>query len=186
MLNREFTKREKVLILILVLLLLFSGYFRFVLQPSQDRINAANNTRADIENSMTIETARSQRLSQMRDAIASYEDKNGGEGSVVPVYDNIDNVMIQLGAILSQTADYSLTFDDLQYGDDYITRPVEMNFTCVSYDAAKKIVKDLDGCVYRCSLDDITVSTGSGNGGVDITKGTVAVKLTATFYEAYK
>ena len=184
MLNREFTKREKILILILALLLLFSGYFKLVLQPAQERTYAAQNACADIENNMTIEAARAQRLSQMRDAIASYENEKGGGGPVVPAYDNIDNVMIQLDAILSQSSDYSLTFDDLVYGDDYVTRPVEMSFSCGSYDTAKKIISDLDGCIYRCSLDDITVSTGSG--GVDITKGDVAVKLTATFYEAYK
>jgi Tfp pilus assembly protein PilO len=186
MLNREFTKREKILILILVFLLLFSGYFKFVLQPAQERVTAAQNACADIENSMTVETVKAKRLADMRAAIDSYENKTDGKSSVVPLYDNIDNVMVQLDAIMKQAADYSLTFDDIQQGDQYVARPVEMSFTCGSYDAAKKIISDLDGCVYKCSLDNITVSTGKDSGGVDITKGGVAVKLTATFYEAYK
>ena len=185
MLKREFTKREKVLILVLAILLLLTGYYKFVNQPTADRIATAQNACYDIESETTIESAKAQRLSAMRDAIEKYESATGGISSVVPAYDNIDNVMIQLDSILGAASDYSLTFRDVVFGDDAVTRPVDMTFTCGSYDTARDIIEKLDGCMYRCALNDITVAV-DGKSGVDITNGGVAVSLTATFYETYQ
>ena len=66
MLNRAFTKREKVLLLVLVMILLGLVYYRFVRLPVQERIATADTTvleiRMDLETEVT-RTAASSRTS---------------------------------------------------------------------------------------------------------------------------
>ena len=101
------------------------------------------------------------------------------------------HTMIQLDAILSAATDYQMTFSDVQFGDELVSRPIQMTFSAGSYSAAKTILSDLYNCRYCCSLSDITVtSKGAGADSSaaaqgDVTAQSVSVKLTATFFEKY-
>ena len=67
MLNRAFTKREKVLLLVLVMILLGLVYYRFVRLPVQERIAAADTT--VLEQQMEMEQQKSAIIKQMQEDI---------------------------------------------------------------------------------------------------------------------
>ena len=177
-----FNKREKGLMLLLVLILLLCGYWFGIAQPIQARIDAALTQEAAAQDQILVETVKAQQLQDMRKALEELKDEE--ITSEIPDYDNLDSVMIQLDAILSLAKDYSLTFSPLEYQSDLVCRPVSMSFTAANYASAKAILQNLYHCMYRCSLDNISVTaSGSGDAPADVQKSTVTVSLTATFYE---
>lgn len=63
-LNRPFTKREVVLILVLAVILLAMVYYRFVYVPVQDQISALDTTA--LEDQIQAETIRAQQIKKCR------------------------------------------------------------------------------------------------------------------------
>lgn len=179
--NYTFTKREKTLILVLVLALLFCGYWFAIAMPVQNRIAEANEQEVAALDESVVEEAKAQQLQKMRDELADLDKTENF--SQIPNYDNLDRVMVQLGAILSTTKEYSLTFGELEYRADLVCRPISMDFTAANYAAAKNIIKNLYGCIYRCSINGISIVTDSGDEVADVTRGRVNVSLAVTFYE---
>ncbi|MBU5627537.1 hypothetical protein KQI82_11510 [Oscillibacter sp. MSJ-2] len=180
--NRTFTNREKVLLLILTLILLFVGYTKVVAQPVAQRMADAQLLAQGAQDEMVLELAKAQRLESMKQSLA--QSGHTVQTASIPDYDNLENVMVQLDAILGLSQEYSLIFSDVTFGEDgLVSRPIQMIVSCASYEAAKQVMERLAGCVYSCSLNDITVTASGGEASPDVTKGPVTVALTATFYE---
>ncbi|MCI2057274.1 MAG: hypothetical protein LKJ86_09040 [Oscillibacter sp.] len=174
--KREFTQRETVLMLILVVILLITGYVKLFAQPVQAQLTAAQTRLADAQDAQLIEQAKNTQLQKMEAELEELKKNGSAPTAMIPPYDNIDQVMVQLGAILKAAEDYQLTFSDVTFNSDLVMRPIQMSYTTKTYAQAKEIMTQLYGCVYRCSIGNISVSMGEG---------TVSVALTATFYEQY-
>jgi len=179
--KREFTSREKALLLVLIVILLISGYSAFFLSPLQTHISDAQAQQSDALDQLQVETVKAQQLKKMKEDLAQLDKTESG--SRIPDYDNLQNVMTQLDAILSAASDYDLSFPQVEAQGNLMIRPVQMTFTCANYAAAKAVMKNLSDCIYRCRLDAISVSALSGEDGQDITRVPVTVTLTANFYE---
>ena len=188
--RREFTQREEVLLLFLVVLLLISGYVKLFMEPLNTQLEDAQTRLAAAQDSLVVEQTKLAQMQQMEKELESTDSTNAYQEPEIPDYDNIDNVMIQLDAILSAATDYQMTFSNVQFGNKLVSRPIQMTLSASSYSTAKTILTDLYNCRYCCSLSDITV-TAMGTGGKtvtaqgDVTAQRVSVKLTATFYEKY-
>ena len=121
--RREFTRREKVLLLFLAVVLLFSGYMKLFLEPLNGQLASARDQLASAQDSLTMEQTKLLQLRKMEKAL-----EGGPSGAApaaeIPDYDNIDNVMIQLDAILTAASDYQMTFADVQFGDELASRPI--------------------------------------------------------------
>lgn len=185
--NRAFTTREKTLMLILVILLLATGYYWVVAMPVQDRITAANAADASAQDEIMVESVRAKQLRTMQEELESAKSNGEQKVSSIPDYDNLENVMIQLDAILTPASTYTLNFSDVGISDQLVNRPISMTFTCANYQAARGIIDSLYNCVYRCTLDNISMSAivQDRSGTPDLNQDGVSVSLLVTFYEKY-
>lgn len=180
--KRSFTTREKVMMLILLILLMAAGCGKFYHAPLAARIADTEARLAETTDSIMIENIRYQRMQEMQAELEHQNEAQLGADSIIPAFNNIESVMVQLDAILSQSDEYSLSFSPLSSiseDDRLVLRPIQMNFQAKNYTLAKKILSDLEGCPYRCSISDISLSASN-----DVYQNSpVSANLTVTFYE---
>ncbi|MCH3968034.1 MAG: hypothetical protein PHR15_08995 [Atopobiaceae bacterium] len=161
MLTYTFSKREKVLIVLLALILIAMAWYELVFKGVQEQTSALEQQIADAQDTLTIDTAKVQQMTTMQKAVDSYE-AAGSAASTTPKYDNIKNVMSTLDTALSGTASYSLSFDDLDTTQaGVVRRGVSVSFGCDTYDAAKAVISTLADGPYTCSVDSFTIATAS-------------------------
>ena len=92
--NRELTKREKTLLLVLVVLVLVLGYCKLFLEPIDRQITSFR-TNTDIEQAeLDTDRVRLAQLEQMQQAIAAI--KASGQERALPQYDNDQALMTEL------------------------------------------------------------------------------------------
>lgn len=180
MMNREFTPREKVLLLVLVLLLIGLGYFKIIHEPVQEAMLTAAERRNEAETATTVEVARLQQMRAMEEELAQLKAEGNEANAELPDYDNVQSVMSQLNAILATAREYELTFDEVQIGEEgLVARPIRLSFIARNYRTARIIINKLYHCRFRCGLSDITVLCEE----TDVSTEPVEVHLTVTFYE---
>lgn len=188
-LSKQFTRREKVLLCILGLLLVGAAYYFAVHQPVETALRNLSFQQALAQDSLTVLQVKEQRLSQMREELE--EILAQPNPAKTPKFDNLQQVMVFLNAILGSTTDYSLSFQPVKMPEDgsVVRRVINMSFTCATYAEARVVVEQLRDCVYRCQLGDLSMSpaaptTPAAEQTADLTTGAVQVSLTATFFES--
>lgn len=185
-LSKQFTRREKVLLCILGLILVGSTYYFAVHQPVETALRELTLQQEDARSSIMILEIKAQRLSEMRAELEEILARPNPPET--PKYDNLQQVMVFLNTILGSTADYSLSFQPVEAPEEgsVIRRVIQMSFTCPSYGEARSVVEALRGCVYRCQLSNLSMSPAAREReqSADLTAGAVQVSLTATFFES--
>ena len=180
MMHREFTTREKVLLLVLAVMLLAVGYFRFFFIPVQNEISVQQQRQEELENSVLLEQTKLLQLETMQQKLAKIKASGAIPDAEIPDYDNIEKVMLQLNGILAHAQEYSLSIGEItDAADGILSRPVELSFTAGSYTSAREIINQLYQCPYRCAVSDISEQAETNLSS----DGTVQVDLTITFYE---
>lgn len=183
MLSRAFTKREKILMTILALMLVVAFYYLVVEQRIGGAIEQAE---ADIEFYQTenaLLQTQKDKIDYMKGQLEIIHQQD--DPQIVPPYDNLQQVMLFLNAVLSTTSDYSISFGTAQLpdGGSYIaTRSVAINFASPSYPVAKQVVKNLQECPYCCTLQNLNIMPAVS--GYAVTEGNVNVSLNVVFYES--
>lgn len=179
MMNRVFTRREMIMLLILALLLLGLGYFKLVHEPVQEGIHAAENRKAEAETAFMVEAARLEQMRAMEAEIEALKAAGEESNAILPDYDNVENVMVQLNAILAAADQYSLTFEEIAVSEEgLVSRPIRLRFTAGRYDTARRIIDGLYHSYYRCGVSEITVISEN-----DLSNEPVEVAMTITFFE---
>lgn len=180
--KKKFTlsRREKILLLILAVILLGFGYFRLIHQPVRDGILEATGRQNAAETQLLIEAGKLGQMNRMEQELAELTADKGADAFDLPAYDNMQHIMVQLNAILSASREYRLTFGELQFNDQgLVSRPIQMEFTAESYEVARTIMDQLYGSSFRCRLGNISISSPNKNIGDSAVK----VSMTVTFYE---
>jgi Tfp pilus assembly protein PilO len=181
--NKKITlsKRETVLLLILVVLLLGFGYFKLIHQPVANGIKEAQERQSTAETQLLIEAGKLSQMKKMEQELDELITAEGEDAFELPRYDNMRHVMIQLNTILSASQEYSLTFGELRFGEHgLVSRPIQMEFTADNYEVARMIIEQLHNCPFRCRVSDINISA---EGKESISYDCVNVSLTVTFFE---
>ena len=177
-LSRDFTLKEKLLLLLLGLVLVGLAYYQFVDQPVRSKIESA---RAEADSlSMELKTveAKLERMHRMRDEL---EDVTaGGSASEMGSYNNSKEEYTVLNDILGSALKYSITFANVTRDNDQIRRNFTFQFTSDDYDAMERMIGELLDNHYRCLIGDLRC-TASRDGHV--MEGNITVNGTATFYE---
>lgn len=181
--NRKFTLRETIMILILALLLAGCGYYFLVLEPTTQAITEASLRREDADALIVVEEARAAKLDQMKQELEKLSNGSVSHVSEIASYDNVQNVVQMLHGALSQADHYNLVFSPVTFDGHIVSRPIDMTFNCAQYDTAKSIISSLYASPYRCEISSLTLLSQSKEAGADISKDAVSVKLTITFYE---
>lgn len=187
-LSKQFTRREKVLLIILALLLLFAVYFLAVHRPvteALDRIQAESET---VSADLMVLEAKQQHMEQMQKELDEIlAQPNVAE---IPTYDNLQQVMNFLNTVLHSANEYSLSFQSLQQQEDnsILRRAMQMTFVTLSYKEARDMISQLQNCPYRCQLSDFSIAPATADGQsrdtvAALLDGPVQVSVTVTFYE---
>ena len=186
-LSKPFTRREKILLCLLGLILVGSTYYFAVHQPVERALQTLSVQQEDTQARITTLEETERYLNEMRAELETILSQPNP--TATPKYDNLQQVMVFLNTTLSATDDYSLAFQPVEVPEDgsVVRRVIQMSFTCPSYEQTRSVVETLYHSIYRCQLSNLSLSSDTpgkkGQGG-DLTVGSVRVDLTATFFES--
>ena len=189
-LSRQFTRREKILLLVLAILLVAAVYYLVIQQGVAEAIDEAESRIETLETESSILQVKYAKLCSMEDELE--EIHKDPDPVIVPAYDNLQQVMMYLNTVLSTANSYSINFQTVTEPEEggYIAqRAVSMNFTCPNYAAASSMISALQKSPYCCKLADMSIApiTEAGTTGTgSVESGSVSVNLTMTFFESVK
>lgn len=161
--NRAFTTREKVLLVILAVLIIGIGYFKLLLEPINTSIENYRNMTASEQDEILVNTALLQKKKQMETELE--ELFASGDPTPIPVYDNSGNLLVELHRILDKSLDYSLNFSgtspmDVEY---LVRRPVSLTFQTPTYAQARAIINELHDSDNVNCISDLSMQINNGN-----------------------
>lgn len=178
-LNRSFSTRETVLILVLALLLVVACYYFLVVKNVSDTVAANNEQLAGIEMNIGVQES----LAADRARMKAELDELGDDETLpeVAVYDNIRNELNELNTLLGSATTYNLSFGQPTVEGQLVRRTVTVSFTTPSYASALEVVRQLENGTYRCQITDFTM-TGEllADGSVSSVNATLSVTYLET------
>lgn len=178
-LNRSFSTRETVLILILAVLLIVACYYFLVVKNVSDTVAANNEQLAGIEMNIGVQES----LAADRARMKAELDELGDDETLpeVAVYDNIRNELNELNTLLGSATTYNLSFGQPTVEGQLVRRTVTVSFTTPSYASALEVVRQLENGTYRCQITDFTM-TGEllADGSVSSVNATLSVTYLET------
>ena len=177
--NRELTKREKVLLLIFAVLLIAVVYYKLLLEPINNQIESYRSLTQ--EEQMQMETAQLQavRMQQMEAEIA--QAKAAGIERTIPDYDNSAVLLPQLYQIMDSTIEYAMDFDEITFEGNIAARPVQIEFETANYQKARRVIDKLCTTGYAMQIEDMTIQEARTTD-----KRSVHTYLSITFFEAVR
>ena len=170
--KRSLTAREWILLGLLGVVALVSGYVMLFYMPMTARRDAA---REETELCRLQAEAAQARLEEKRRMERELEELFAGEGEPVRLadYDNLQPVMLELNTVLSETEDYSLSFGTVDTSRTIVRRSISLTFTSGSYEEAKSVLQQLNDSAFRCMLSDLSISLGQTGEGLVSVSGTI-------------
>ena len=179
--SREFTVREKVILLILCLILIGFGYYQLIDKPVRENIAKAEAEAIALEAEISSVKSQTAVLQKMQDEIN--EIISSGKNSYMASYNNSKEELRLLNDVLSATTQYSISFANVTRNGDQIRRDFSLQFTAPDYDTMRRIIQELTSVEYRCLIGNLSCSL-SKQRYRDVTEyGALSVSMTATFYE---
>ena len=180
--NREVNAREKVLLVVLVLIILGFVYYRFVDQPIRRDLAKAEAEYSSLQSELAGVRSRIHELQRMQDEID--EITAGGRNSYMPSYNSAKAELALLNDILNRYAtQYSVSFTNVTRSKDQIRREFKLEFTAADYDSVRDIIDKLTGVEYRCMLGDCECSAVEVRNAQGREETALSVSTTATFFE---
>lgn len=189
----SFSRREKVLLVVLAVLAIAGLWYQFVFVSTQDTISRLNSQIASVQDQKATDAAKVGQTARMREEIERCK-AAGIAPAEIPSYDNVQALMARLNGTLASTTGYNLKFEDVASGaSGIVKRGVELSYGCGSYQEARVILNSLTYGAFPCSIDDFTLTdngakvlagtatrnVGSGSAGT----APYSVSAHLTFYE---
>lgn len=135
--KREFSKREKILLVIFAVMILVVGYFKLILEPINNSIDDYNTKCDDIQIEIDQKMVTARKVQLMEKEIEAMKES---DLEPIPLYDNSKSLMLDLHKILADSIEYSLSFPGLIRNDYIVCRPVLMEFTAETYEDVRDIL----------------------------------------------
>lgn len=173
--KHAFTTREKILLVVLAVLLIAVGYWKLILTPINDAIADLTVQTASEQDAMVQSAAQLARLHQMQQELETL--LADPDAKPLPAYDNADGLLVELNAILSGCADYTLNFGatyPLEEGSAIVCRPISLELTTDTYRSARAVLDALHGSDYVNQISDLRMELDSGS---------VYTTLSITYFE---
>ena len=177
-LNRDLSKSEKNLLVVLVIVIIGAAYYLFVYTPIENGIHSAQVEQQALQTELEVTNAKVEKIKEMTEELSG---KSTARASYMPSYNAGKQELDFLHEILRDTSDYSVKFTGLTRNKDLIRREFSMKFSVRSYAKAKEVVKALENCDIRCLVADAVVSPVERDSNLQ--DGDIDVNLTGTFYE---
>lgn len=171
--SRDFTRFEKILLVLLGLILVGLVYYRFVDQTVRDSIAASNAEYDEVQQEFEALQARVDYLQGIQTNMDDLEAQ--GKLSWMASYNNSKEEVRFLNDILADTLNYSVSFANVTRSGNQVRRSFTLTYRTDGYKAAQEIIKRLLSGKNRCLVTNISC-------GIN-TDGTVNMSQSATFYE---
>ncbi len=175
--SRDFTTREKIMLLLLTIILLCAGYYVVVDQPVRTAISNAKSQQDELNTELMLLQTKAASLSQMQSELDYIE--QGTSLGKMGSYNNSKAELDELNQLLKDANTYDISFSDVTRDGDLIRRSFSLTFSASDYNKAAELVKSLCSGEWRCIISDLRVVSD----GDDLNVGSVNVGVTATFYE---
>jgi hypothetical protein len=179
-LTRDFSPREKALLVVLGIIIIGALYYLLIFQPVNDGIATAKASADDLEIQLLKLDNTVAQIKNMQKSINSL-DANGHIMSIMPSYNAGKQELDFLHTTLAASEDYYVGFKEITRQGDQIRREFELKFTVDEYSEAEDIINNLEHSELRCLISDFKVTTVEQKSTID--KSEVEVSCTATFYE---
>ena len=173
LMSRNFSTKEKVLLILLAVMLLGLIYYKLVYSRLHTAVVNAQSEASSVQSELEVAQMRLARIKKMEREMDGY--KSTGMIAKMGSYNNSKPETAFLNTVLSGVNDYSISFEEVTRDGDQIRRNFTLQYKTSSYAEAEKIMKDLTSGEYRCLISDVNCSVDSG--------GVVTVSLIGTFYE---
>lgn len=183
--NRPFTTREKVMLVILSLMIIGICYYKFLLEPINDQIEQYNQMAAGEQDIITQNMALIQKKKEMEQELEAIFAENP-DPDPIPNYDNSGVLMVEIHSILEGTVDYTLSFSDtsLLSGGYLLRRPLELEFSVDTYGQARSIINRLHDSKNINQISDLSITrVNRETKQIDEDADTIRVKMVITYFE---
>lgn len=179
--NRVFTTREKILLVILAILLIGCFYYLVVLKPSLDTLASSESQLSAVQDEIALQQVVATKKAELEQQIKEAE-ANGVDQKTLPDFDNTKSELAELDAILAEANSYNIDFSNAEFAGTLVRRNVSISFTTDTYAAAQTVLEKLIDCKYSCLVTDITIK-GDGLGQAS-SANKVTASANVTFFEA--
>lgn len=174
--SHSLTRREKAMLLVLLLALVIGLYFLVVHYPIVNRMEEIDRDTEDLDKQIEAAEVKSAEYSSMKTELD--EILAQPEASVMPPYNNIEPLMRKLDVIFAGTnPDFS--FGQATISESVATRTISFSCTAKDYQSARGLLRDVTGTGWRCLLNSFTMTPVEG----DLYEGEIRVSGVITFYE---
>lgn len=178
--NRSLSKRETVLLVIMILLIIGIGYYKFILEPINSSVDNYMMMTQDEQDQIMQNTA----LIQKKKAMEAELETLFAQGTPTPIpnFDNSGILMVELHSILDDSLDYTLSFGDtssLKCGY-LLRRPIKMEFRAADYYDARRIINRIHGSDNISQISDLEIALLDRD---DNGEGAVKVTMVVTYFE---
>ena len=187
-LSRDFTRGEKVLLLILALILVGLAYYLVVDRPVRAALESARAEKEAIRTELTTLQGRITRMEKMEQELNAIRANPGV--SRMGSYNNSKAELDFLNELLAETEEYNVSFTGVTRDGDQVRRNFNLKFTVQDFATAERLLKKIYACDMRCLINDISYSkTRTYYNSADRLHYArdyyerVNVSATATFYE---
>ena len=176
--DRNFTNREKALMLVLAVIILACAYYLLVFSPSKDAIDSSQTQVSQLQSELLVDQAMAQKVQTMQ-AELDQKKENGEQVKTTLEYDSAPVIMRELNNIMAGTKTYSLSFADAEQSEDgtMMRHSVNVTFTASSYSAAKRVIDELVNNKYTSLVTDFSI-TAQGDDG------TAQASATIVYFES--
>lgn len=172
--------RDTALIVFLLILVIGVAYYMLFYTPLQSELASVSNQIANTDAQIMTAQSKIAKMDAMQAEIDEILSRPEDEISEIAPYDNKEEVLNQLNAIMRASDQYNLSFSEpVIGGDGSVRRNVTMNFSCSNFTTAKNIINNLQNCKWRCLVSNLSIS-----GGGSVMNGGVSVNATVTFFES--
>lgn len=168
----KISKREKVLLVVLCVLVVVCAYYLFFLTPTMETKAQLETEITAMDDQVIATQARVAHMNKMQQDLEVIKAENK-DIKDLPAYDNNKKLMESLNMMLGQAAQYTVNFSGTSETDGIIRREVDLSFVCYSYNDARAILQQIHDGVYPCVLQDLSINHGES----------YSVTATLTFFE---
>ena len=171
--SRDFTNKEKVLLVVLALILVALAYYYFVDQNVRSTITSADAECQQLQTELDAVQQKIAHLQSLQNAMDELE--ASGNLTWMGSYNNGKAEVAFLNDILADTLKYSVTFSNVTRNGNQIRRNFTLQYQTLDYLSAQNIMDRLNQGENRCVLGDVKCTMDAD--------GRVTINQNATFFE---
>lgn len=183
-LNRSFTRREIVLLLVLVLLLIVGLYFYAVHYPIVNRMAEINAEEEDVLFKTDVAKTRQGIYNNMKTELDEIFKTPEDELTVMPEYSNFQTLLNHFNTIFDGHEPV-LSFDTVTFNGNIAARTVRFTFLASDWEEGREILTQLTDTGYRCLLDSLSFTSDDSrdNDNFFVESSPLKISGSITFYE---